>query len=222
MVETYGAAVTARFVDLSHTIVSGGVTYPGMPAPEITDWLSREASRERYAAGTEFHIARIDMIANTGTYLDTPAHRYADGFDLSALPLERVADLPGVVIDGGSAEPLPSDLAGHAVLVRTGWDVHFGTERYGDASHPFVATEVATALVDAGVALVGIDSINIDATTTGERPVHSALLAAGIPIVEHLTNLSALPARGFRFFAVPPKVRGMGTFTVRAFALFDE
>jgi arylformamidase len=213
--------VTVRYVDLSHTIVSGGITYPGMPAPVVSDWLTREASRERYAPGTEFQIGRIDMVANTGTYLDTPAHRYADGFDLSALPLESVANLPGVVLDGGSAEP-PDDLDGHAVLVRTGWDEHFGTERYGDPSHPFLTTDLAHALVASNAALVGIDSVNIDATTTGERPVHSALLAAEIPIVEHLTNLGALPPRGFRFFAVPPKVEGMGTFPVRAFAIWED
>jgi kynurenine formamidase len=208
--------VTHRYVDLSHTITDGLVTYPGLPAPTISDHLSREASRDRYAPGTEFQIGRIDMVANTGTYLDTPAHRYPDGHDLSELPLERVAGVPGIVIDGTTTDI--GDVRGCAVLVHTGWDRHWATEQYGDPSHPFLSTELALALVEADAALVGIDSVNIDATVTGERPVHSALLAAGIPIVEHLTNLGALPASGFELFAVPPKVRGMGTFPVRAFA----
>jgi kynurenine formamidase len=211
--------VPRRYVDLSHTVADGQVTYPGLPAPSISDHLSREASRERYAAGTEFQIGRIDMVANTGTYLDTPAHRFADGWDLSALPLERVAGVPGVVIDG---DALPDEVAGHAVLVRTGWDVHFGTARYGEAGHPFVSDALLDALLRADVALVGIDSVNIDDTRTGERPVHTALLEAGIPIVEHLTHLDALPHAAFDFFAVPVKVRGMGTFPVRAFAMWDE
>lgn len=212
--------MTRRYADLSHTVVDGGVTYPGLPAPVITDYLTREASRERYAAGTEFQIGRIDMIANTGTYLDTPAHRYPDGHDLSELPLERVAGVPGIVLAPGDG--VPGGIGGHAVLVHTGWDAHWGTERYGDPSHPSVPVAVAAALVDAAVALVGIDSVNIDDTTTGERPVHSMLLAAGIPIVEHLTNLGALPASAFDVFAVPVKVRGMGTFPVRAFAMWDD
>ena len=206
-----------RLLDLSHTVSDGLVTYPGLPAPTISDHLSRADSRARYAPGVEFQIGRIDMVANTGTYLDTPFHRYPDGHDLAALPLERVAGVPGVVI--GPDDELPADVSGCAVLVRTGWDEHWGTEHYGDPSHPFVSAGLTDALVAAGPALVGIDSVNIDATTTGERPVHSALLAAGIPIVEHLTNLGALPARGFEVFAVPVKVAGMGTFPVRAFAM---
>jgi len=213
--------VTRHLVDLSHVVADGLVTYPGLPAPQISDHLSRAASRERYAPGYEFQIGRIDMIANTGTYLDTPFHRFPDGHDLAELPLERVAGVPGIVLDGASPS-VPDDVAGRAVLVRTGWDVHFGTERYGDPSHPFLATEIAEALVAGGAALVGIDSVNIDGTTTGERPVHTALLAAGIPIVEHLTNLAQLPSSGFELFAVPVKVRGMGTFPVRAFALWDD
>jgi arylformamidase len=211
--------VTRRFADLSHVVADGVVTYPGLPEPRITDHLSRTASRERYAPGTEFHIGRIDMVANTGTYLDTPFHRYPDGHDLADLPLDRIAGVPGVVIDGTD---VPAGIAGAAVLVRTGWDRHFGTSRYGDPDHPYLATDVAEALVDAGVALVGIDSVNIDSTKDGERPVHSALLAAGIPIVEHLTNLAAVPAAGFELFAVPVKVRGMGTFPVRAFAMWED
>jgi arylformamidase len=217
------------FLDLSHTIRDGLVTYPGLPAPRIQDHLSRLASRANYAAGTEFHIARIEMVANTGTYLDSPAHRFADGADLSGLALERLADLPGVVFDlapgqrafaasdllaGGGGR---GDLTGCAVLLRTGWSAHFATPRYFEP-HPYLDGAAAEELVRCGVALVGIDSLNIDDTAGGERPAHSALLRAGIPIVEHLTNLAALPMRGFRFFAVPPKVAGMGTFPVRAFA----
>jgi kynurenine formamidase len=211
--------VTRRLVDLSHTVVHGEVTYPGLPAPVISDHLTREASRDRYAPGTEFQIGRIEMVANTGTYLDTPAHRYPDGHDLSELPLERVAGVPGIVLHDG--DPLPADVAGHAVIVRTGWDVHWATEQYGDPSHPFMAVQLAQACITAGAAVVGIDSVNIDSTVGGERPIHSMLLGAGIPIVEHLTNLAALPDRGFDFFAVPVKVRGMGTFPVRAFAMVD-
>jgi arylformamidase len=212
-------------VDLSHTIRDGLVTYPGLPAPRISDHLSREASRASYAPGTEFQIARIEMVANTGTYLDSPAHRWADGADLSGLALESIADLPGVVVDlaAGSrafgASDLPSGgLTGCAVLLRTGWSARFGTRGYFEP-HPHLAADAAEALVQRGAALVGIDSLNIDDTSGGERPAHSVLLRAGIPIVEHLTNLAALPARGFRFFAVPPRVAGMGTFPVRAFAL---
>ncbi|HEY8120417.1 MAG TPA: cyclase family protein [Myxococcota bacterium] len=213
-----------KFVDLSHTIRDGLVTYPGLPAPRISDHLSREASRASYAPGTEFHIARIEMVANTGTYLDSPAHRFTDGADLSGLALERLADLPGVVVDleagarAFSARALPSDdLSGCAVLLRTGWSAHFGTPRYFEA-HPHLSSDGAAELVSRGAALVGIDSLNIDDTAGGERPAHSLLLRAGIPIVEHLTNLALLPARGFHFSAVPPKIAGMGTFAVRAFA----
>ncbi len=218
--QTYGAVVTRRYADLSHVVVHGEVTYPGLPAPQIGDHLSRADSRARYAPGTEFQIGRIEMVSNTGTYLDTPFHRYPDGHDLSGLPLDRVAGVPGVVLDDG--DPLPAGLDGHAVLIRTGWDAHWATERYGDPSHPFVADDLAETLVAAGVAVVGIDSVNIDSTASGARPVHSALLAAGIPIVEHLTNLGALPRDGFAFFAVPVKVRGMGTFPVRAFAMWED
>ncbi len=210
-------------VDLSHTVAHGTVTYPGLPGPEIGTHLSFEESRTHYAAGTEFSIGRISMVANTGTYLDTPAHRFPDGHDLAGLPLERIADLPATVVAGLGAigpEVLPDmALAGHAVLFQTGWDVHWGTERYGLAEHPYLTGQAAAALVDADVALVGIDSVNIDDTRGGERPVHTALLAAAVPIVEHLTGLAVLPRTGTRFFAVPVKVAGLATFPVRAFAL---
>jgi kynurenine formamidase len=212
-----------RFLELSHVIRDGLVTYPGLPAPRITDHLSREASRESYAPGTEFHIARLEMVANTGTYLDAPSHRFADGADLSGLALERLADLPAVVVDlplgarAFGARDVPREVRGCAVLLRTGWSAHFGTPRYFER-HPFLAGEGAAALVERGAALVGIDSLNIDDTSTRERPAHTLLLRAGIPIVEHLTNLAELPERGSRFSAVPPRVAGVGTFPVRAFA----
>ena len=216
-----------RLVDLSHAVEHGLRTYPGLPEPAISTFLSHDESRGRYAPGTEFHIGRIEMVANTGTYLDSPFHRYRDGADLSALPLESLADLCGHVVDAPAsgrrvtASLLPdADLAGKAVLFRTGWSRHWGTPRYFEP-HPFLDGEVAKRLVAARVALVGIDSLNIDDTQGGERPVHSALLRAGIPIVEHLTGLDELPTSGFRFFAVPVKVRGMGTFPVRAFARLD-
>jgi kynurenine formamidase len=206
-------------IDLSHPFGDGTITYPGLPGPVVSDHLSRADSRERYAPGVEFQIGRIEMVANTGTYLDTPFHRYADGHDLAGLDLARVVDVPGVVVDG--TEHGDVEVAGRAVLFHTGWDVHWATDRYGDPSHPFLPVEVAGRLVDAGAALVGIDSVNIDSTATGERPIHSALLAAGIPIVEHLTNLGALAGRRFRFTAAPPAVVGMGTFPVRAVAIVD-
>lgn len=217
-----------RLVELSHVVTDGMVTLPGWPAPRITDWLTFEASRSNYAPGTEFHVARIDMIANTGTYVDTPAHRYADGVDLTGTPLDRLADLPGVVVRVPAGVRAvdrlllaPYDVAGRAVLLHTGWSAHFGTQRYAAPEAPYLTGEGARALVDAGAALVGIDSINIDdmGPAAGERPAHSALLTAGIPIVEHLTGLDALPPEGFRFTAAPPRVAGMGTFPVRAFAV---
>lgn len=221
-------AVSRRLVELSHVVRDGLVTYPGLPAPVITDHLSREASRAVYAPGTEFHIARIEMVANTGTYVDAPSHRYADGADLADLPLERVADLPGVVVDVrgsagravGAEAFLADDVAGRAVLVLTGWSRHFGTSAYA-SGHPFLTEAAARHLVEAGAALVGIDSLNIDDTTDARRPTHSTLLGAGIPVCEHLTNLDRLPTTGFRFSAAPVAVAGMGTFPVRAWAALD-
>ena len=211
-------------VDLSHPVGHGTITYPGLPGPTISDHLSRSASRQRYAEGYEFQIGRIDMVTNTGTYLDTPFHRFADGHDLTGLDLARVADVPGVVVPVPRPEAGPDlldgiDVAGRAVLFRTGWDAHWGTERYREAGHPFLAVATAERLVADGAAVVGIDSVNIDDTTGGERPIHTALLAAGIPIVEHLRGLDALGDAPFRFFAVPPAIAGLGTFIVRAFAL---
>jgi len=218
-------SATSHLIDLSHTVEHGMVTYKGLPAPIICDYLSREASRARYAAGTEFQIGQIEMVANTGTYLDSPFHRYAHGKDLSELELESLANLDCVVAhaterSARAIDQLSVELAtlkGKALLVHTGWDAHWRTDRYFEG-HPYLTGGLASRLVDAGVALVGIDSFNIDCTDDGNRPVHSALLGAGIPIVEHLCGLAALPDRGARFYAVPVKVKGMGTFPVRAFA----
>jgi kynurenine formamidase len=216
----------ARLVDLSHPIEAGMTTYPGMPGPVISDYLSRSDSRGRYDPGTEFNIGRIDMIANTGTYLDTPFHRFESGFDLADLPLEKVADLPGMCVPNpgpelGAEVLYDVDVAGRAVLFSTGWDRYWRTETYGDPSHPFVSAGLVDALVAGGAVLVGIDSVNIDDTRGGGRPAHTGLLEAGIPIVEHLTGLDGLVDQEFRFFAVPSPVRGMGSFPVRAFAVVD-
>ncbi len=220
--------VTKQFVDVSHTVEHGLVTYRGLPAPVICDYLSREDSRRHYAAGTEFHIGRIEMVANTGTYLDSPFHRYEGGRDLSRLELASLADLDGLVVDAvgtpgralGRAAFGDMDVKGRAVLVRTGWDAHWGTDVYFEG-HPFLTEEAARFLADAGAALVGIDSYNIDDTADGRRPVHSILLGADIPVVEHLCGLGRLPRDGFKFFAVPVKVKGFGTFPVRAFAVIE-
>ena len=217
----------ARLIDLSHEIEHGMVTYRGLPVPAIKDWLSREASEERYAPGTTFQIGKIDMLANTGTYIDAPFHRYRDGADVAGYPLEAVADLPGIVVratDTGARAIDVSrfgrdDLKGKAVLLHTGWDRHWRTDTYASGQHPFVPRETADYLVRAGAALVGIDSLNIDDDKDGTRPAHTILLGAGVAIVEHMTNLAALPDGAFTLFAVPPKVKAMGSFPVRAFAL---
>lgn len=214
------------FYDLSHTIEHGTITYKGLPAPIICDYLSREESRNRYAPGTEFQIGKIEMVANTGTYLDSPFHRYADGKDLSQLGLEKLADLAGVIVrieQAGQVAITPDyfqelDLGGRAVLIQTNWSQHWGSEAYFEG-HPFLTEESALYLKQAGARLVGIDSYNIDDTRGNSRPVHSTLLGAEIPIVEHLTGLEQLPSSAFSFFAVPPKISGFGTFPVRAFAL---
>ncbi len=212
-------------VDLSHTVSHGLVTYKGLPAPIICDYLSREASRKHYAPGTEFQIGKIEMVANTGTYLDSPFYRYADGKDLSELELQKLANLPAIRVSAHhqqaidvSCFPHGADLAGKAVLVETGWSRHWNTAQYFEG-HPFLTEDAARFLADSGAALVGIDSHNIDDVQDLRRPVHSILLKNEIPIVEHMTNLAALPLEDFRFFAVPVKVKGFGTFPVRAFAI---
>jgi kynurenine formamidase len=221
---------TGRLVELSHVITAGMTTYPGLPGPEITPHLTRAESRGRYAPGTEFAIDRISLVGNTGTYLDSPFHRYADGADLAGVPLDAVADLPVVLVRlTGSAEPgvgapalAPYDVAGAAVLLHTGWDRHWGTDAYGGPNSPYLTEEGARALAAAGARLVGIDSVNIDSTAGDSRPAHSILLAAGIPVLEHLTGLDQLPPAGARLHAAPPRVRDFGTFPVRAYAVLPE
>lgn len=217
-----------RLIDLSHEVEHGMVTYKGLPAPIICDFLSREDSRKNYAEGAQFHIGKIEMVANTGTYVDSPFHRFADGIDLSELPLESLADLDGVVVHvQGYGRSIPAsafegfDLSGKAVLVHTGWSRHWRTDRYFEG-HPFLTKEAAQHLVDAGVAFVGIDTFNIDDTADGARPAHTILLGNRIPICEHMCGLEDLPDQGFRFHAAPVKVKAFGTFPVRAYAVLDE
>ncbi|WP_117208166.1 cyclase family protein [Allorhizocola rhizosphaerae] len=219
----------SRLVDLSHVIEAGMTTYPGLPGPEITPHLTRVDSRRVYAEGTEFTIDRISMLGNTGTYVDSPFHRYDGGVDLAGLPLESLADLPTVVVH--STDPAERaitahtlahyDVAGKAVLLHTGWDRHWRTEAYGVGA-PYLTEDGARHLADEGARLVGIDSVNIDSTDGKQRPAHSILLAGGIPILEHLTNLAALPEHGARLHAVPAPIRAFGTFPVRAYAVVPQ
>jgi len=214
-----------HLIDVSHVVESGLVTYKGLPAPVICDYLSREESRRLYEPGTEFQIARIDMVANTGTYIDVPFHRFEDGQDLSEVGVERIAELPGTVIRVPYARRLAVtadefrgyEVRGRAVLIHTGWDVHWNTEAYY-SGHPFLTLDAAVYLRDGGARLVGIDSHNIDDTSGRSRPVHTTLLGAGILIVEHLCELRLVPDDGFVFSAIPPKFKGVGTFPVRAMA----
>jgi len=211
-------------IDLSHAVEHGLVTYKGLPAPIICDYLSREASRQLYAPDTEFQIGKIEMVANTGTYLDSPFHRYADGIDLSQLELEQLAGLAAVKVAARDLQRIDAsqfsgagNIHGKAVLVETGWSRHWKTDQYFEG-HSFLSEDAAQFLADAGAVLVGIDSYNIDSTQDARRPVHSTLLRRGVLIVEHLTALDRLPRVGFKFSAVPVKVKGFGTFPVRAFA----
>lgn len=217
-----------KLIDLSHEVEHGMITYKGLPAPLICDYLSREASRAHYSGGTEFHIGKIEMVANTGTYVDSPFHRFADGIDLAGLPLESLANLPGLVVHASDLGPALGpqlfhglDVEGKAVLIHTGWARHWRTERYFEG-HTFLTGEAAAYLAEAGAAFVGIDSYNIDDTADGARPVHTTLLRAGIPICEHMCNLEALPNSDFRFHAVPVKVKAFGTFPVRAYAVMEK
>jgi kynurenine formamidase len=219
--------MTHKLIDLSHEVEHGMITYKGLPAPLICDYLSREESRNHYAEGTEFAIGKIEMVANTGTYVDSPFHRFADGIDLSELPLESLANLDGVVVhveQHGRAIPAEAfagvDVAGKAVLVHTGWSRHWRTDQYFE-SHPFLTRAAAQHLANAGAAFVGIDTYNIDDTTDGTRPAHTILLRRNIPICEHMCGLEHLPDRGFRFHAAPVKVKAFGTFPVRAYAVLD-
>jgi kynurenine formamidase len=223
------ASGQTRLVDLSHVITAGMTTYPGLPGPEIVPHMSREESRGRYAPGTEFTIDRISMVGNTGTYIDSPYHRYPYGTDLAGLPLTAVADLPVVVVRlaGSSARGIEPpalaavDVAGAAVLLHTGWDRHWGTEEYGQNA-PYLTEAGARLLVSGGAALVGIDGVNIDDNHGKERPAHSILLGAGIQVLEHLTGLSEVPVAGARLHAAPPRIRDFGTFPVRAYAIVPQ
>ena len=204
-------------------------TYPGLPGPVVSDFLAREESRSRYGPGTTFHIGKVELVTNTGTYVDAPFHRFAEGADVAGLPLERLADVEGVVVDASRRDGRAVDapffagrgLVGRAVLVRTDWSRHWGTPAYG-SGHPFLTRAAAEAIVAARPALVGIDSLNIDDTADGARPAHTLLLAAGIPILEHLRGLDALPLGGFRVHAVPAPFRGLGSFPTRAYAILSE
>lgn len=214
-----------RFIDLSHEIHDGLITYPGLRPPTIAPEMSFDASHSVYAEGYEFQIDRIEMIANTGTYLDSPAHRVRGGDDLADLAIEMVAGLDIVMVHTAATTTEAAalngrDVAGKAVLFHTGWSRHWTTTLYGQ-DHPHLGESTAALLVERGAALVGIDSLNVDATADGTRPIHTALLEAGMPIVEHLTNLDQVPDSRAKFFAVPPRVRGMGSFPVRAFCLVD-
>ncbi len=221
------AQIKAQLIDLSHTVEAGMITYKGLPAPIICDFLTREASRKLYAEGTEFHIGKIEMVANTGTYVDSPFHRFAEGIDLAELPLESLVNLPAVVVRVATVGRAITascfhglDLTGKAVLVHTGWSRHWRTDQYFEG-HTYLTEDAAIYLRDQGAALVGIDSYNIDDIRDGRRPVHTTLLGANIPIVEHMTNLEHLPAGGFRFHAAPVKVKNFGTFPVRAYAVVE-
>jgi len=217
-----------KLIDLSHTVEHGMITYKGLPAPIICDFLSREDSRKHYAAGTEFNIGKIEMVANTGTYVDSPFHRFANGIDLSELPLESLADLEGVVVraqNSGraiSAKALNGiNVKGKAVLIHTDWARHWRTDQYFEG-HTFLTKDAAEFLVENGAAFVGIDTYNIDDTTDGTRPVHTTLLGNRIPICEHMCGFETLPNQGFHFHAVPVKVKAFGTFPVRAYAVLDK
>jgi len=216
-----------KFFELSHVIEEGMITYTGLPGPVISDHLSRDASKVHYAQGTAFQIGKIEMVANTGTYIDAPFHRYSQGADLSGFELSAIANLDGRVLRADPAKRAISqdlfknhNLNGKAVLVHTGWDKYWRTDQYFE-NHPFLTRDAADYLMASEVALVGIDSLNIDDTEDGTRPAHTILLGANIPIVEHMCNLNTLPQSGFKFFAVPAAVKGMGSFPVRAFAIID-
>jgi len=218
----------SRMIDLSHDVEDGMITYKGIPGPIICDFLSREDSRKTYSEGTEFNIGKIEMIANTGTYVDSPFHRFASGIDLSELPLESLADLEGIVVrtqDHGRAISSNAfrgrNVRNKAVLIHTGWARYWRTDQYSEG-HTYLTKDAAEFLVSEGAVFVGIDTYNIDDTSDGARPVHTALLGNNIPICEHMCGFDALPDNGFRFHAVPVKVRGMGSFPVRAYAVLDE
>jgi len=217
----------AQFIDLSHVIQDGMITYTGLPGPVVSDHMSREDSESHYTDGTTFQIGTIEMVANTGTYIDAPFHRYAEGMDLSGLKMASITNLDGLVFRTDQATRSidkavfdHTNIKDKAVLIHTGWDRHWRSDAYFE-NHPFLTRDAAEYLKSSGAALVGIDSLNIDDTADGSRPAHSILLKAEIPIVEHMCHLEILPEKGFKFFAVPAPVQGMGSFPVRAFAIVD-
>ncbi len=216
-----------KLIDLSHAVEHGMITYKGLPAPVLCDFLSRADSRKSYSAGTEFQIGKIEMVANTGTYVDSPFHRFADGMDLSELPLESLANIEGIVLRAESLGPAISARAfkgmhirNKAVLIHTGWSKHWRTDQYFEG-HPHLTKDAAEFLLENGAVMVGIDSYNIDDIHDGTRPVHTTLLGARIPICEHMCNLQSIPDKDFRFHAVPVKIKAMGTFPVRAYACIE-
>jgi len=215
-------------IDVSHKVEDGMQTYKGLPAPIICDYLTREASKSHYEQGTSFQIGVVTLCSNTGTYVDVPFHRYEEGEDLSEISLAKLANLDCIkIIIPESVQEIEVkhveniELKGKAILFQTGWSKHWGSDQYFER-HPFVTEKVAVLLRDAGVVFVGIDSYNIDDVSGNARPCHSTLLKAGIPICEHMTGLDQLPIKYFRFFAVPVKMKGMGTFPVRAFGLIES
>jgi len=217
-----------RFVDLSHAIEDGMRSYPGFPSPRVGAFITREDSRARYGGKAEFYIGKVEMVGNVGTYLDAPFHRHLNGADLSQLPLQSIAGLEGLVLEGTRISDRAvfidcneSDIEGHAVLVRTGWDRKWGTDGYWTLG-PYLSDDAIELIVRARAALVGVDFWNIDDVENLSRPAHTRLLESNIPIVEHLTNLSSLPKEGFKFYAVPPPIVKGASFPVRAFAELDE
>jgi arylformamidase len=217
--------MTSRYVDLSHPIQHEMITYPGLPGPTISTYVSRQESAQRLGTGVSFHIGRIEMVANTGTYVDAPYHFHAEGADVAELALQRLVDVPIVVIRAENRAVIgpemladPGVLWGTAVLVHTGWSRHWGTTAYLSDS-PYMARGFAQAVVEANVALLGVDALNVDNIEDLTRPVHHTVLGNGIPLLEHLTNLDRLPDQGARLTALPAPVHGLGSFPVRAVAV---
>jgi len=214
-----------KYIELNHIIRDGMITYKGLPAPIICDYLSREDSKSNYEVGTSFQIGKMELVGNTGTYVDCPFHRFENGKDLSEVALEKFVDLETVLIEAPYQNGLAInadffkgyDIENKAVLVCTGWSEHWTTDQYFE-DHPYLTEDAAIFLKEQNVVLVGIDSLNIDNTNDGARPVHTILLGNDILIVEHMNNLESLIGKSFLFSAVPPRIEKFGTFPVRAFA----
>lgn len=218
----------SKLIDLSHTIDENTITYKGLPAPIICDYISREASKQHYAKGTSFQIGKVDMVVNSGTYIDAPFHRFAEGKDIASIDIDQVADITAIKILIPDSEQKigkhyfeGKDLTGKAVIIQTNWSRHWNTDNYFEG-YPYLSVRAAEYLKQKKAVLVGIDSLNVDDNTTDERPVHTILLGAGILIVEHLCNLDKVPVEEFKFFATPVKIKGAGSFPVRAFAKISD